>query len=41
MKDINQVSFLVNDKGKIKGFYLTEPSSPDSYWFEKVEKTSK
>ncbi|MEA2066918.1 MAG: serine hydrolase [Thermotogota bacterium] len=38
MKDINQVSFLVNDKGKIKGFYLTEPSSSDPYWFEKVER---
>ncbi|MFO7882037.1 MAG: hypothetical protein R6U52_05825, partial [Kosmotogaceae bacterium] len=37
MKDINQVSFLMNNKGKIKGFYLTEPSSPDPYWFEKIE----
>jgi CubicO group peptidase (beta-lactamase class C family) len=38
LKDLNQVSFILNEKGKVEGFFLWESSSPDPYWFEKVEK---
>ncbi|TYB91668.1 MAG: serine hydrolase [Kosmotoga sp.] len=40
MKDINQLSFMMDKKGNIKGFYLTEPSSPDPYWFEKMDENN-
>ncbi len=37
LKGIHQVSFLLNDQGRVEGLLLWEPSSADPYWFERKE----